>query len=187
VPRTELKAIILRGYVDWLREQGLLELIKGRVDEPLRALLQHPPVSTQWLDAGTTTLPLVDALAAHGGLPMVRRMSYEAAIGPILRIVRPIAEGIVRLAGGVRGVVERLPLVFRGSTRNVDITVAMEPGNQATVLIRSRGLHESPASAEAWAGCVEAMVGLSRTRAVIEVSSLENDGDTSTIGVLLRW
>jgi hypothetical protein len=146
----------------------------------------------QWLDAGTTTLPLVGALAAQTNLATVRRMSRQVSTGPILEVVRPVVEGILRFAVGPHGVAARLPLIFASSTRNINIVTTVDAGERrslgaARLVVHTRGITETPASAEAWAGSIEAMLGLAVDRAVVDVSSITNEAGVSEIRFQLRW
>ncbi|MBN8617202.1 MAG: hypothetical protein J0L92_41870 [Deltaproteobacteria bacterium] len=59
----ELKATVLRGYVRWLDAEGLGEEVRATIPAPLAEMTRALPPPTQWLRAGETTLPLVEAVA----------------------------------------------------------------------------------------------------------------------------
>ena len=183
----ELKATVLRGYVRWLDAEGLGEEVRATIPAPLAEMTRALPPPTQWLRAGETTLPLVEAVARARDLPTVRRMSREAAAGPILAMVRPIVEGVLRLAVGPAGVVARLPFVLGSSSRG--FTFAVTPGTpgQAVLTMHTSGLRETHASAEAWAGVIEALLQLAHASPSIEVVSVKPDDTSSEVRLRIAW
>ncbi len=186
-PQAELKANVLRGYVRWLEGEGLTDSIGRDLPAGLTALMRDPPPPTQWLRAADTTLPIVEAVARRRDLATVRRMSREAAAGPILALLRPLVEGVLRLAMGPAGVVARLPLVLGSSARGIDFEIASTGAEEATLTMRTRGLRETRASAEAWAGAIEAVLGLAHASPRIEVLRVTPDDATSEILLRIAW
>lgn len=183
----ELKATVLRGYVRWLDAQGLTEAIGNDVSPTLAQMLRDLPPPTQWLRASETTLPLVEAVARRRDLATVRRMSREAAAGPILALIRPLVEGVLRLAMGPAGVVARLPLVLRSSARGIGFEVTTTGAEEAVLTMRTSGVRETRASAEAWAGAIEALLGLAHASPRIEVLKVTPDDSTSEILLRIGW
>jgi hypothetical protein len=183
----ELKATVLRGYVRWLDAEGMTETIGRDVSPALAEMLRDLPPPTQWLKASDTTLPLVEAVARRRDLATVRRMSREAAAGPIFTLIRPLVEGVLRLAMGPAGVVARLPLVLRSSARGIGFEVTTTGAEEAVLTMRTSGVRETRASAEAWAGAIEALLGLAHATPRIEVLRVKPDDATSEILLRIGW
>jgi len=183
----ELKATVLRGYVRWLDAEGMTDAIGSDVPAPLAEMLRDLPPPTQWLRASDTTLPIVEAVARRRDLATVRRMSREAAAGPILALIRPLVEGVLRLAMGPAGVVARLPLVLRSSARGIGFEITETGAEEAMLTMRTSGVRETRASAEAWAGAIEALLGLAHTSPRIEIVKITPDDASSETPLRIGW
>lgn len=183
----ELKATVLRGYVRWLDAEGFTDAVRAALPPTVAELTRELPPPTQWLRAGETTLPLVEAVARTHDLATVRRMSREAASGPILAMVRPIVEGVLRLAVGPEGVVARLPFMLGSSSRGFTFEVATQGPGEAILTMQTSGLRETPASAEAWAGAIEAILRLAHASPTIGVLSIAPDDTRSEIRLKIGW
>lgn len=171
----------------WLDAQGLAEALRPELPAELAELTRELPPPTQWLRARETTLPLVEAVARRHDLATVRRMSREAAAGPILTMIRPIVEGVLRLAVGPEGVVARLPFVLGSSSRGFAFEVTPTGPDEAVLTMHTDGLRETPASAEAWAGAIEALLELARASPSIEVLTIRPDDTRSEMQLRIRW
>ncbi len=185
--KAELKATVLRGYVRWLDAEGMTDAIGKDVSPALAEMLRDLPPPTQWLRASDTTLPIVEAVARRRDLATVRRMSREAAAGPIFALIRPLVEGVLRLAMGPAGVVARLPLVLGSSARGIGFEVTTTGTDEAVLTMRTSGVRETRASAEAWAGAIEALLGLAHTSPRVEVVKVTPDDATSEILLRIGW
>ncbi len=185
--RAELKATVLRGYVRWLDAEGLTDAVRAEVPSALAEMTRELPPPTQWLRAAETTLPLVEAVARTRDLATVRRMSREAAAGPILAMVRPVVEGVLRLAMGPAGVVARLPFVLGSSSRGFTFEVTTSAPEEAILTMCTSGVRETPASAEAWAGAIEALLRLAHASPSIEVISIKPDDTRSEVRLRIGW
>jgi len=183
----ELKATVFRGYVRWLDAEGLGDEVRAGIPAPLAEMTRALPPPTQWLRAGETTLPIVEALARARDLAMVRRMSREAAAGPILAMVRPIVEGVLRLAVGPEAVVARLPFVLGASSRGFTFEVTPGLPGEAVLTMRTSSVRETRASAEAWAGAIEAFLQLAHASPSIHVVSVKPDDTISEVCLRIAW
>lgn len=178
---------MLRGYVRWLDAEGLGEEVRAALSPTLAEMTRELPPPTQWLRASDTTLPLVEAVARTRDLATVRRMSREAAAGPILAMVRPIVEGVLRLAMGPEGVVARLPFVLGSSSRGFTFEVTTQSPGHAVLTMVTSGVRETPASAEAWAGAIEALLRLAHASPSIEVMSIVPSDTRSEVRLGIGW
>ncbi|MBX7196652.1 MAG: hypothetical protein K1X94_31660 [Sandaracinaceae bacterium] len=191
----ELKATVLRAYVRWLEEHGLADDVRRDVGPELAALMDTPPPPTQWLRARETSLVLVEAVAKRHGLAMVRRMSREAAMGPIYTMLRPIVEGVLRLAAGPDTVVAKLPFVLGASARGISFDVCMSPAKpaapkgqgEAVLTMRTSALRETRASAEAWCGGIQALLELAHTSPTVEVLEIVAEPTGSVVKTRIAW
>jgi hypothetical protein len=185
--RAQLKANILRGYVRWLAEAGLLDGLRPALPPALIEAIDAPPPPTAWLDCEHATLPLVEAVARRHDLATVRRMSREAASGPILTLLRPLVEGVIRLSMGPAGVVRRLPLVVGSTARGIEFEVDDVGPREARLVMKTSGLLETRPSAEAWAGAIEAILQLAGAEPRVEVLSIEGTRAASRVVTRIAW
>jgi hypothetical protein len=183
----ELKATVLRGYARWLDTHGMTEGVARDVPAPVASMLRELPPPTQWLRASETTLPIVEAVAQRRDFATVRRMSREAAADSVFAVIRPLVEGVVRLAMGPAGVVARLPLVLRSSARGITVDVTEIAAGEAMLTMRTSGLRETRASAEAWAGAVEALLSLAHAKPHVEIVKITPDDTTWEILFRIGW
>lgn len=139
-----------------------------------------------WLEAEHATLPLVEALASARELATVRRMSREATRSSIFPLLRPILEGIVRLTTGPSGVVERLPILLKSSTRGIEYEVDVSE-REALLVLTSSHLLETRPSGEAWAGAIEAALGIAGVAPTVDVSAILASPELSRLHFSIRW
>jgi hypothetical protein len=112
-------------------------------------------------------------------------VSRQAASGPVLALVRPLVEGVLRLAMGLAGVVERLPLLHGSSARGIELEVEALGQRAARLVMRTSGVRETRPSAEAWAGAIDAILLLVGTEPRVEVVAVEPDDRESRVVLFL--
>lgn len=183
----ELKGSVLSGYVRWLHGAGLFDEVRAGVSAPVQALMDDPPLPTQWIVARESTLEIVESLARVRDVATVRRMSREAVVAGVLPLFRAIIEGVLRRTTGPEGMVRHLPGLLARPTRNMAIHLEAR-GPVSEIVFQSHDVLETRPSAEAWAGATEALLTLAGGEAAVDVLTVLPGSPTSEIrlGVSLR-
>ncbi|MFO0558087.1 MAG: hypothetical protein U0269_29905 [Polyangiales bacterium] len=108
------------GLRSILEREGKLALVRGAASEPVRALLDRPPLASEWVDGALMHGVLV-AIASAEGLDGVQSISRRAVVESVAPVLRSYAGPILRLFGGSpHTIFSRLGEVMKLTNRGVE-------------------------------------------------------------------
>ncbi len=114
------KASLFIGIRAILAREGRLERVTEAAGPTLKALLEHPPLASEWV-SGTLMHELLIAIAANDGLDAVQRTTRRAVTESIVPLLRSYAGPMLRLFGATpHTIFSRLNDVMKLTNRGID-------------------------------------------------------------------
>jgi hypothetical protein len=115
----EIKAATLRAYLKVLERHAVLDAVRARLDDKMRAIIADPPPASSWIDGGLMET-LMAAVEAERGDDGVRQLARESQL-ELVPMLLPLIEGVLRLFGtSPASLLSRMALVTRGSLRGAE-------------------------------------------------------------------
>ena len=180
------KATLFTGIRAVLVRDGKLDRVAAVVSPPLRALLEHPPLASEWV-TGDTMEELLVAIAAHEGLDGVQRMTRRAVSESIAPILRGFAQPILRLFGATpHSLFSRLGDVMKLTNRGIEGHYSRGGDRIAFVTFcHPNSGPLAPAMFASWRGSLEAVLDFCDAKGTVSppmVNAAQNGAEFS-----LQW
>jgi hypothetical protein len=117
-PRPTVAATLVRGYIAVLERRGLLPSVREVVSEPVRKVIDHPPLPISWIETALVE-EMMDAVGRLHGRETVREVGLETARSKLGSILVPFMRTLLALWGAtphsIFKQVQRLAgIVYRG-------------------------------------------------------------------------
>lgn len=180
------KATLFTGIRAILVRESKLTRVAAVVSPPLRAMLEHPPLASEWVSADTMEELLV-AIAAHEGLDGVQRITRRAVTESIAPILRGFAQPMLRLFGATpHSLFARLGDVMKLTNRGIEGRYSRGGERLAFVTFcHPKSGPLSPAMFASWRGSLEAVLDFCEAKGAVSppmVNAAQNGAEFS-----LQW
>lgn len=180
------KATLFTGIRAILVRESKLDRVAAVVSPAVRALLERPPLASEWVTSDTMEELLV-AIAAHDGLDEVQRITRRAVTESIAPVLRGFAQPMLRLFGATpHSLLSRLGDVMKLTNRGIEGRYARGGDRLASVTFCHRNSGRlAPAMFASWRGSLEAVLDFCDVKGTVSqpmVNAAQNGAEFS-----LQW
>ena len=138
------KASAWRSLIDVMREVGVLERVRERSDPAVQEFLDKPPFPSTWMPA----IPFQSVLAVlekEVGIEGVREIARESTNGGMMKVMRPLVEGLLRIFGSdPASFYKRVPKVMESQVRGITFDFKTVEDGRAELLLSYDYLRDCP-------------------------------------------
>lgn len=183
-----VKGSVVRSLVLTLAQHGLSGAVASKVGADARALVEAPPVSTEWVDARLHNQIYV-AIAELYGDERLRALNREATERGVSQILRGTIEGILRMFGvSPPTLLSRLDRVAGTTSRGVLYRYTTTAATQGHFEIEYPTLTQVPmAPFVATAGALELVFDFCGVRGSIDHPVVIDNGRHNRVRFTVAW
>jgi hypothetical protein len=188
IPTVGVKGSMVRSLVMTLTQHGRAEAVAAKVSPDVRALIEEPPVSTEWVDARLHNQIYVAIVELYGE-DRLRALNREAAERGVSLILRGTVEGILRMFGvSPPTLLSRLDRVAGTTSRGVLYRYTGTGANQGQFEIEYPSLTQVPmAPFVATAGALEIVFDFCGVKGSIDQPMVVDNGRHNRVRFAVAW
>lgn len=184
---TALKGSVLRSYVAAMRQRNIFDPVYAMADTELRARMDFPPVSVEWVPAQLTTR-LSEHLVAVLGRDETRSFALDANRTGLFAILRPMIQGALAVGGGTpHTLFSRIQYILRAQVRGYDYAYSETDATSGVLTMVIHGVRESRGSLATWEGGLELVFTLFPGSGSVRATEVTFENDSSIVRFDIRW
>lgn len=173
---------LFSAYVEALRAAGLLDQVRAAVPPEVAALIDRPPLPTQWM-GGEALNAILGYVTKARGLEGVRQVAYEANRLAVYRILKPLmANSLALYGGGPETLFANLDTICRPLFKSLRFEFTPEGPRAGTLVVRSE-YRMAPAGWAAWEGALLLLYDACEVKGRIEPSAVRDGGLSAAMKV----